>query len=199
MVGRTAPGRAPQRRRTLDRRTVDDVEAAAPESGRTLSGSGAPGRSLGSGEGEEEDEQERLTRNYNELLQELRVTQTGVQILTGFLLTVPFTQRFTDLSTVQKDGYLAVLVGAVLATGLIIAPVAFHRILFRQGEKAWLVHAANWSARAGLAALALTMSGVVWLVFDVVTNRTFSVTAGVVALVFFAALWAVFPFAKRSD
>jgi hypothetical protein len=148
---------------------------------------------------QEEDEQERLTRNYNELLQELRVTQTGVQILTGFLLTVPFTQRFKDLSTVQKDGYLAVLVGAVLATGLIIGPVAFHRVLFRQGEKEWLVHAANWSARAGLAALALTMSGVVWLVFDVVTNRTVSITAGIVALVFFAALWAVFPLAKRSD
>jgi hypothetical protein len=111
---------------------------------------------------------------------------------------VPFTQRFKDLSTVQKDGYLAVLVGAVLATGLIIGPVAFHRTLFRQGEKEWLVNAANWSARAGLAALALTMSGVVWLVFDVVTGRTASITAGVVALVFFAALWAVFPLTKRS-
>jgi Family of unknown function (DUF6328) len=122
-----------------------------------------------------------------------------VQILTGFLLTVPFTQRFKDLSTVQKDGYLAVLVGAVLATGLIIAPVAFHRILFRQGEKEWLVHAASWSAKAGLGALALTMSGVVWLVFDVVTGRTASVIAGVVALVFFASLWAAFPLVKRSE
>ncbi len=122
-----------------------------------------------------------------------------MQILTGFLLTVPFTARFTDLSRLQKDGYLAVLAGAVLATGLIIAPVAFHRILFRQGEKEWLVHAANWSARAGLAALALTMSGVVWLVFDVVTNHSLSLTAGAVALVFFAALWTVFPLAKRRD
>lgn len=149
--------------------------------------------------GEAEDEQERLTRNYNELLQELRVTQTGVQILTGFLLTVPFTQRFPDLSQVQRDAYLAVLCGAVLATGLIIAPVAFHRTLFRKNEKEWLIQAANWAARAGLAALALTMSGVVFLVFDVATNRVASIVSGSIALVFFAALWAAFPLTRRAD
>ncbi len=121
-----------------------------------------------------------------------------MQILTGFLLTIPFTQKFGSLDDVQRDSYLAVLVGAVLATGLIIAPVAFHRTLFRQGEKEWLVNAANWAARAGLAALALTMSGVVFLVFDVVTNRTLSSIAGVVALLFFTLLWGAFPLAKRS-
>lgn len=152
-----------------------------------------------SNEPDEDDESARLTRNYNELLQELRVTQTGVQILTGFLLTVPFTQRFVDLSTVQRDAYLAVLCGAVFATGLIIAPVAFHRTLFRQNEKEWLIQAANWSARAGLAALALTMSGVVFLVFDVVTNRVASIVSASVALAFFALLWAVFPLTRRAD
>ena len=121
-----------------------------------------------------------------------------MQILTGFLLTLPFTQKFGSLDAVQRDSYLAVLVGAVLATGLIIAPVAFHRTLFRQGEKEWLVNAANWSARAGLAALALTMSGVVFLVFDVVTNRTLGVIAGLVGLAFFTLLWAVFPLSKRA-
>ena len=149
--------------------------------------------------GENDDESARLTRNYNELLQELRVTQTGVQILTGFLLTVPFTQRFADLSGFQKDTYLAVLCGAMFATGLIIAPVAFHRTLFRQGEKEWLVNAANWAARGGLAALALTMSGVVFLVFDVVISRTASIIAGSIAAVFFALLWAVFPLLRRAD
>lgn len=129
----------------------------------------------------------------------MRVTQTGVQILTGFLLTVPFTQRFVDLDQLQKNVYLAVLCGAVLATGLIIAPVAFHRTLFRQGEKEWLVDAANWAARAGLAALALTMSGVVFLVFDVVIDRTASMVSSSVALVFFALLWAVFPLARRHS
>ena len=157
---------------------------------------GSPGSPGGSGG--DEDKQERLTRNYNELLQELRVTQTGVQILTGFLLTIPFTQRFTSLDNLQRNAYLTVLAGAVFATGLIIAPVAFHRTLFRQGEKEWLVHAANWSARAGLAALALTMSGVVFLIFDVVISRTASVIAGGVALVFFTVLWAVFPLIKRT-
>jgi hypothetical protein len=147
----------------------------------------------------EETEQERLTRNFNELLQELRVSQTGVQILTGFLLTLPFTDRFGDLDSVQKGAYLAVLVGSVVATGLIVAPVAFHRVLFRQGERPWLVTNANRAARAGLLALALTTSGVIWLVFDVVTDRTFASVAGLVALVFFATLWAVLPLLHRSD
>lgn len=122
-----------------------------------------------------------------------------MQILTGFLLTVPFTQRFADLSIYQRTVFLAVLSGAVLATGLIIAPVAFHRTLFRQGEKEWLVNAANWAARGGLAALALTMSGVVFLIFDVVVNRTASIVAGSLAAVFFALLWAAFPLARRND
>jgi hypothetical protein len=151
------------------------------------------------GDSHEETEKERLTRNFNELLQELRVTQTGVQILTGFLLTVPFTQRFTQLDVVQRDGYVSILVGAVLATGFIIAPVAIHRTLFRTGEKDWVVNAANWSALAGLFFLALTMAGVVWLVFDVVISRQLAVVAGVVALAFFAVLWAVVPLVKRAD
>lgn len=167
--------------------------------GGTLSGLPTGSPQGDSGNTQEDDESARLTRNYNELLQELRVTQTGVQILTGFLLTVPFTQRFVDLSQFQKNVYLAVLCGAVFATGLIIAPVAFHRTLFRQGEKEWLVHAANWSARGGLAALALTMAGVVFLVFDVVIGGTASVVSGSVALVFFAVLWAVFPLLRRSS
>ena len=78
-----------------------------------------------------ESDSERLTRNLNELLQELRVTQTGVQILTGFLLTLPFSQRFKELDGVQRTSYLAILCGSVIATGLIIAPVAItdpHRI-----------------------------------------------------------------------
>src|SRR3954449_6274385 len=142
---------------------------------------------------DDESEAERLTRNLNELLQELRVTQTGVQILTGFLLTLPFSQRFKSLDHVQSTAYLAILCGSVVATGLIIAPVAFHRVLFRHGERRWLVNAANWAARAGLASLALTTSGVVWLVFDLVTDRTLAWVAGLVALLFFAVLWVVIP------
>src|SRR4051794_12317223 len=147
----------------------------------------------------DEDEHERLNRNFNELLQELRVTQTGVQILTGFLLTLPFTDRFKALDGLQKGVYLGVLVGSVVATGLIIAPVAFHRMLFRQGKRPWLVRNANRAARGGLLALALTTSGVVWLVFDLVTNRTAAHVAGACSLVFFTVLWAAVPLANRGS
>ncbi len=148
-------------------------------------------------DGAGETEQERLTRNLAELLQELRVTQTGVQILTGFLLTLPFTQRFSSLDDVQRYAYLGVLCGSVIATGLIIAPVAFHRMLFRRGQRRWLVRAANRAARAGLTSLALTTSGVIWLVFDLVTTRTLAHVAGAVSLVFFGLLWAVYPAVSR--
>jgi hypothetical protein len=149
---------------------------------------------------DEESESERLTRNLNELLQELRVTQTGIQILTGFLLTLPFSDRFPDLDSVQKALFLAILTGSVIATGLITSPVAFHRVLFRHGQRPWLVTNANRAARAGLLFLALTTSGVVWLVFDLVTNRTAASVAGVLSLVFFGTLWAVVPLrAPRSE
>jgi hypothetical protein len=149
----------------------------------------------------DESESERLTRNLNELLQELRVTQTGVQILTGFLLTLPFTARFKALDDVQRYSYLGVLAGSVLATGLIIAPVAFHRMLFRRGQRPWLVEAANKAARAGLAALAFTTSGMVWLVFDLVVDRPAAAIAGGLSLLFFGVLWAVVPLkaAPRSQ
>jgi hypothetical protein len=120
-----------------------------------------------------------------------------VQILTGFLLTVPFTTRFPDLDALQRYAYLAVLVGSVIATGLIVGPVAFHRILFRQGERPWLVAAANHSARAGLAFLALTTSGVVWLVFSVVIDRTAGSIAMGAALLFFLTLWTGIPLIAR--
>ena len=148
---------------------------------------------------DEESEKERLTRNFNELLQELRVSQTGVQILTGFLLTVPFTNKFGNLDGFQRDGYLVTLCGAVVATALIIAPAAFHRTLFRKGQKAWVVATADRSARAGLFALAFTVSGVVWLVFDVVKDRPTGLIAGGVALMVFIALWVVFPMTKRVE
>ncbi|HEX6875392.1 MAG TPA: DUF6328 family protein [Nocardioidaceae bacterium] len=145
----------------------------------------------------QEDEHEKLTRNLNELLQELRVMQTGVQILTGFLLTVPFTDRFKELTTFQQLIYLGVLCGSVVATGLIVAPVAFHRTLFRKGERKWIVEAANGAARQGLIALAVTMAGVVWLIFDVVVGPPLSHVAGAAAAGLFALLWAALPAIRR--
>lgn len=156
------------------------------------------------GDAHEVDEQqpspETLTRNWDELLQEIRVTQTGVQILTGFLLTVPFSNRFGDLTLFQRNVYLAVLAGSVLTTGLVVAPVAFHRVLFRQRRRELLVESGNRFALAGLATLALTVSGVVLLVFDVVLGTTWAWVAGGTALLLFTLLWAVLPrVADRVD
>jgi uncharacterized protein DUF6328 len=139
-----------------------------------------------------------LDRNWNELLQELRVAQTGTQILTGFLLTLPFSNRFADLNQGQERLYLAVLLGSVVATGLNIAPVAYHRILFRRRKRRWLVAAANTAARAGLVMLALESAGVVLLVFDVVVDRTAAVVAATAVLAFLLLLWGVVPLVERT-
>ncbi len=141
----------------------------------------------------DEDEGDRLDRNLDELLQEIRVTQTGVQVLTGFLLTVPFSSRFGDLDDLQRATYLAVLGGAVLTTVLVVAPAAFHRILFRHRERAWIVEAANQCARIGLVLMALTVGGVLFLVFDVVLGTGPAAVAGTVALVLFATVWVGVP------
>lgn len=146
----------------------------------------------------DEDKHTRLTRNLNELLQELRVMQTGVQILTGFLLTVPFTTRFSELNNSEKYVYLATLAASVVTTALIVAPVAFHRTLFRQGEREWIVESANSAARFGLTGLGLTMAGVVWLVFDVVIGAPASYIASGASLVLFALLWGILPVIRRS-
>ena len=140
-----------------------------------------------------ETETERLDRNWSSLLQELRVAQTGVQLLTGFLLTLPFSARFAHLTSTQRHVYLAILAGSVIATGLIVAPVAFHRMLFQRGQRPWIVKNANRAARAGLVSLALTTSGVVWLVFDLVTDPFTAGVAGSLSLLFFATLWAGVP------
>ena len=140
-----------------------------------------------------ESEKERATRRWNEMLQELRVAQTGVQVLTGFLLTVPFTQRFSELDKTDTNAYLVVVSASILAAGLLIAPVAFHRVLFGKSEKRWLIDAANQSARAGLVMLAITMAGVMFLVFDLVAERTWAFSATGVTVAVLVALWAVLP------
>jgi Family of unknown function (DUF6328) len=149
--------------------------------------------------GRRETQAEEHDRNWNELLQELRVSQTGVQLLTGFLLTLPFQDRFSDLDSVERNVYLCIVCAAVLATGLLIAPVAFHRLLFRQGEKDWLVSRGNLAANAGLAFLAVAMTGVVWLIFDVVAGRLQGFVFAGAAAVIFALLWWLMPLQQRLD
>ena len=140
-----------------------------------------------------------LDRNWNELLQELRVTQTGTQILTGFLLTLPFSSGFPDLNERQRDLYLVVLIGSVVATGLNLAPVAYHRVLFRRRTRRWLVAAANVAARATLTMLALESAAVVLLVFDVVVGLGAGIVAAIAVLLFLVSLWGVVPWVERAD
>lgn len=135
----------------------------------------------------------RITRNWEELLQELRVTQTGVQILTGFLLTVPFSQRFTQLDSHQRTAYFVVLTSCVLQTALLVAPVAFHRVLFHKRQRPWLVAAGHLCALGGLALMAVTSSGVVYLVLDFTTRESVAWTVAGGLLAVFALLWVVVP------
>jgi hypothetical protein len=143
----------------------------------------------------EETKNERMDRNWDELLQELRLTQTGIQILTGFLLTLPFQQRFIELDEYQRNVFLVTVSLAAAATGLIVAPVSFHRMMFRQREKPLLVRAGDLLARAGLTLLALAVSCVALLIFDVVVGRLAGVLASACLLAFFAVCWFVAPLA----
>ena len=137
--------------------------------------------------------EQRLNRNWTELIQEIRATQTGVQILTGFLLTVPFSDRFADLDDVQRTSFLVLLTSSVMTTALVLAPIAYHRILFRKQRRAWLVEAGNQCARAGLVLLAVTLNGVLFLVFDLATSRVLAVAVAGIAAMSFALLWWVAP------
>ena len=161
-----------------------------------------PSGAAGPGTGEppdprEESAAERADRNLGELLQELRVAGLGVQVLFGFLLSLPFTTRFTRLGPGQRDLYLASLVLAAVATALLVGPVAYHRLVFRQGQKERLVRAASVMAIGGLAAVALAVSAAVLLVTSYVGGGLAAglITAFVVCL--FGLLWFAFPLARR--
>jgi hypothetical protein len=143
---------------------------------------------------------ERADRNYTELLQELRVAQTGVQILFAFLLTIPFQQRFGELvGAGLRHEYEATLLVTATATALLIAPVTMHRILFRQGLKPQLVVVADWLAKAGLACLALAVLLAVFLIVSVVSatdSTPFWFVGGLGAL--FVVTWLVIPLWLRA-
>lgn len=136
---------------------------------------------------------ERLDRNWADLLQELRVSQTGVQLLTGLLLTVPFQSRFAEITAHQRVIYLVTTSLSVVATGLLIAPVMLHRVLFRLHARRPLVQVSQWFAIAGLATLGLAVVGVVGLIFDVVLGPVPGLVAGLTALALLGVLWGVVP------
>jgi hypothetical protein len=144
-----------------------------------------------------ETPEERDDRNLAELLQELRVAGLGVQVLFGFLLAIPFTNAFARLSTAQRDLYVTTLLLSALATALLLAPVAFHRILFRLRRKEFLVKAANVLAIAGLAAVALAVTTTVALVLSYVLPALPAGVITAILLAVFAGLWFVFPLSRR--
>jgi hypothetical protein len=146
---------------------------------------------------EGETEAERLDRNFADLLQELRVAQAGVQILFAFLLTLPFTARFGAVDAFEKGVYLVALLSAAGAAALIIAPVAYHRMLFRLGRKPELVFSAHRMASSGLAFLLVAMVCAVLLAADVVVGRVPAVLVTVVVAASFTMLWGVLPWRRR--
>jgi Family of unknown function (DUF6328) len=135
-------------------------------------------------------------RNLAELLQELRVAGLGVQVLFGFLLGMPFTARFGKLTDSQRGLYVTDLVLAAVATVLLVAPVAYHRLVFRQRQKERLIRASNIMAIAGLMTVALAVSGTVLLITSfVVPGVPAAILTGLVFCLF-ASLWVVLPLAR---
>jgi len=147
----------------------------------------------------QETEADRLERNWSELLQELRVTQTGTQILTGFLLTLAFQPRFADLDQFQIDVYLVLVILAALTTALALAPVSLHRYLFREGAKAQIVRITNVILKATLVGVALVLTGTVMLIFDVVVGITAGFIAAGAILVVILAIWILLPVLVHPD
>jgi hypothetical protein len=145
----------------------------------------------------DETDKERVDRELIELLTELRVALPGVQVLFAFLLAVPFQQAFRDATEFQRGVYFTTLSLSLLATALLIAPSAVHRLNFRQGDKRQIVMISNRLTIAGIGVLALAMSGVMLLIADVMFSRTAAVVVAVAAALVFAALWIVLPLGER--
>ena len=146
----------------------------------------------------EETRGERLDRNFDEQLSETRIAQAGVQILFGFLLILPFQQRFETLTDFQRRIYLGTLLAAALAVVFFTAPVAVHRVLFRQGLKDFIVGYTSRLTSIGLAALALSVVGGVVLVLDVLIDHTLAIWIGTAVAILTLILWLIVPLARRS-
>ncbi|HWM04408.1 MAG TPA: DUF6328 family protein [Actinophytocola sp.] len=145
----------------------------------------------------EETEHERLTRNVNELLQELRVVQAGVQFLFGFLLAVAFTEPYLRAPQFTHVVHLIAVVFATAAVALLAAPAAWHRLLFRRGEREMIIQAANRLAIAGVVCLAFAMTATVLLLTDAVLGNWVAVLITAFAAAMFGSLWFLLPLGRR--
>jgi hypothetical protein len=145
----------------------------------------------------EESEAHRLDRNYSELLQELRVAQTGVQILFAFLLSIAFQQRFAHLHQYQRVLYLVTLASSASAATLLIGPTAIHRHLFRQHRKDEVVDLTAHLAAWGLGCLAVAMSSAVLLIVGVVSGTFIAIVMTIVLAILIVSIWVVLPAVAR--
>lgn len=149
-------------------------------------------RSAGQG-GRDETPEERLDRNYGELLQELRVTQTGTQILFAFLLTIAFSRPFAEADDVVHTVYAVTLVMCAVATALLIAPVAVHRVVFRQGLKEQVVALSNRFALAGVYVLLVAVTGALFIALTTVMPRPTAVLVSAAVALLTVGMWLVLP------
>ena len=150
-------------------------------------------------DGRDETRNERADRNWDELMQELRVMQTGTQILTGFLLAVAFQPRFEDMDALQRDTYLVLVVLAAIAAILALAPVVMHRALFGRRRKPELVRVAARIVKIDLFVIAALTIGVTTLIIDFTVDRTAGVIALVASVLGVTLLWMALPhFVRRS-
>jgi uncharacterized protein DUF6328 len=140
---------------------------------------------------------ERWDRNFDDLLQEVRVAQTGVQILFAFLLTLPFSARFGATSELDRVVYVITLLAAAAASAFLIAPVSYHRLLFRKGRKAELVRNASRMAVCGVACILIAIVGAVFMVLNVVYGMALAVTAAAAIFLLGGTLWFLLPLRSR--
>ncbi len=141
----------------------------------------------------DETPQERADRNWNELLQELRVSQTGVQLLAGFLATLPFQNRFAELDTFQRGWYVGLLVLAFSTVAVMLAPVAIHRRVFQQNSKPQVVQAGHRLTTAALGMIGMLLGGILFLVVDMVYDRTAAAWGAVASVLVLAVLLVALP------
>ena len=144
-----------------------------------------------------ESPEQALDRNWTSLLQELRVVQTGIQLLTGFLLVLPFQERFAQLPSYDKAIYMIAVLASVTATILLTSPVAMHRLLFRRRALADLVSTAHRAALVGLMLLGVALTGVVVLITDVVIGPVAAIIVGITAASGFLGIWVIHPLLRR--
>ncbi|HEX6116401.1 MAG TPA: DUF6328 family protein [Solirubrobacterales bacterium] len=145
-----------------------------------------------------ETEKERLDRNFQELLQGLRVALPGVQVLFAFLLVVPFQQGYADVTDFQQKIYFGTLLCTAVASACLIAPPVRHRLLFRQGVKDWILFNSNSVVQVGFVFLAIAISGVILLISDFIYDSTAAVIATTGIGLILAWLWFVSPLIERA-